>query len=204
MKTTLLALSLALVSSSSVYATSYRVKSGDSLYKISKAYNTTTNVLMKNNALSKDTIYPKQLLDVPTNSKGGQAKPQSSSPVINHSNSDVDLLARLITAESSGESPDAMLSVGAVVVNRVQSSKFPNSITGVINEKSDGYFQFTPVQNGMIKKVASKAAITAASKALNGTDPTKGALYFFDNTVSNKWLTSKPVATSIGKLTFAF
>ncbi|HEY8804578.1 MAG TPA: cell wall hydrolase [Clostridium sp.] len=249
----MLTLTLVLVSSSSVYAASYKVKSGDTLYKVSKAYNTTTNVLMKNNGLSNSNIYSEQILDVPTNtykvvsgdtlyligkkynismaklrtannkwdntihpgdvfkipttSDDGQATPaapNSPNGVIKYSNSDVNLLARLITAEAVGEGHDAMLSVGAVVVNRVQSSQYPNSISAVINQKSKDYYQFTPVQNGMINKTASKAAVNAASEALKGTDPTKGALYFYDNTVSNKWLTSKPVSTSIGKLTFAF
>jgi spore germination cell wall hydrolase CwlJ-like protein len=211
LKTTLLALTLALVSSSSVYAASYKVKSGDSLYKVSKAYNTTTNVLMKNNGLSNSKIYPGNILKTPTNSVNGQASPKKSQAtpakptgVIKYSNSDVDLLARLITAEAVGEGHDAMLSVGATVVNRVQSSQYPNSISGVINQKDNKYYQFTPVQNGMINKTASKVAINAANEALKGIDPTKGALYFYDNTVSNKWLTSKPVSTSVGKLTFAF
>jgi len=264
LKTTLLALSLALVSSSSVYAASYKVNSGDTLFKVSKAYNTTTDVLMKNNGLSNSKIYSGQVLDVPTNTykvvsgdtlyltakkysiptaklrtennkwddtihpgdvlkiptisgngqvapkkaqatpKKTQTTPVNPTGVIKYSKSDVDLLARLITAEAVGEGHDAMLSVGAVVVNRVQSSQYANSISGVINEKSNGYYQFTPVQNGMINKAASKAAVSAASEALKGADPTKGALYFYDNTVSNKWLTSKPVSTSIGKLTFAF
>ncbi|MBZ9607696.1 LysM peptidoglycan-binding domain-containing protein [Clostridium estertheticum] len=97
LKTTLLALTLALVSSSSVYAASYTVKSGDTLYSVSKAYNTTTNILMKDNGLSNSTIYSGQILDV-----------------------------------------------------------------------------------------------------------TKGALYFFDDSVTNEWLTSKTVATSVGNLTFAY
>ena len=250
LKSTLLALTLALVSSSSVYAAPYQVKSGDTLYKISNAYNTTTNVLIKNNGLSTYTIYSGQVLDVPANtykvvsgdtlysiakryiisldklkiansklsntiylgemlnipltSTSGQVVPQNTPGVIAYSTSDVDLLARLITAEAGGESYNAMLSVGAVVVNRVQSSLFPNNISGVINERSNGYYQFTPVLNGMIKKVASQAAINAAYEVLKGSDPTNGALYFYDYTVTNKWLTSKPVATSIGKLTFAY
>ena len=266
MKTTLLALTLALVSSSSVYAASYKVKSGDTLDGISHAYNTTTNILMKNNKLSNDTIYSGQVLDVstntykvvsgdtlysiakkhsitldklkitndkqsdtihpgdilkiPTTSESGQATPksvpksapksapkttpQSTPGVIKYSDSDVKLLSRLITAEAGGESYDAMLSVGAVVVNRVQSSQFPTNISGVINERSNGYYQFTPVMNGMINKVATSDAIKAASESLKGTDPTNGALYFFDSTVTNKWLTSKTVATSLGKLIFAY
>ena len=250
LKSTLLALTLALASSSSVYAAPYLVKSGDTLYKISNAYNTTTNVLMKNNGLVNytiysgqvlnvpantykvvsgdtlysiakkysisldkiriannkwsNTIYPGEVLNIPISSLSGQVVPQNTPGVIAYSTSDVDLLARLITAEAAGESYNAMLSVGAVVVNRVQSPLFPNNISGVINERSNGYYQFTPVLNGMINKPASQAAINAAYEALKGTDPTNGALYFYDSTVTNKWLTSKPVATSLGKLTFAY
>ena len=132
------------------------------------------------------------------------ATPVSTAKVISYSNSDVNLLARLITAEAGGESYDGMLSVGAVVVNRVQSSQWPNNISGVINQVSNGYYQFTPVMNGMINKAPSNAATKAAYEALKGTDPTNGALYFFESTVTNKWLTSKKVATIIGKLTFAY
>lgn len=272
LKSTLLALTLVLASSSSVYAATYQVKSGDTLGEISDAYNTTTNILMKNNALSSGTIYSGQVLDVPTNtykvvsgdslyfiakkysipiekirtannkwsdtiypgdvfkipttsgsektspqntaeskqatpqdtSVSKQTPPQDTSKVIKYSNSDVQLLAKLITAEASGESNDAMVSVGAVVVNRVQSSKYPSNISNVINEQSNGHYQFTPVMNGMINKPASSSALNAAYKSLNGSDPTKGALYFYDHTVKNKWLTSKQVAITLGKLIFAY
>ena len=251
LKRTLLALTLALATSSSVYAATYQVKSGDTLSEISKAYNTTTSFLMKSNNLSKDTIYSGQVLDVPTNTykvvKGdtlyfiakkynisidalrtandkwsdtiypgdvfkiptssgldGQAIQQKTSGVISYSNSDADLLARLITAEAGGESYNGMLAVGAVVVNRVQSSQFPTNISGVINEKSNGYYQFSPVLDGNINKVASTEATKAAYESLKGTDPTNGALYFFENTITNKWLTSKKVATTIGNHTFAY
>jgi len=246
LKSTLLALTLVLVSSNVAYAAPYQVKSGDSLFKISIAYNTTTNVLVKNNGLTNYNIYPGQVLDVPANtykvvggdtlyliakkhgisldkirianniwtntiypgqtinipifSSGVQATPG----VIAYSASDVDLLARLITAEAGGESYNAMLSVGAVVVNRVQSPLFPNNISGVINEVSAGYYQFTPVMNGTIKNLASQSAINAANSVLKGTDPTNGALYFYDSSVTNKWLTSKPVAATYGNMTFAY
>lgn len=250
LRSTLLALTLVLVSSNAAYAAPYQVKSGDTLFKISNAYNTTTNVLVKNNGLSNYTIYPGQVLDVPANthkvisgdtlyliakkynvsldkiriannkwnntiypgqilnipiiSTSGQAPLQKTPAVIAYSASDVDLLARLITAESGGEGYNAMLSVGAVVVNRVQNPLFPSNISGVINEVSAGYYQFTPVLNGTIKNLASQGAINAAYEVLKGADPTKGALYFYDNTVTNKWLTSKPVAASFGNMTFAY
>lgn len=249
----MLALTLALVSSSSVYAASYKVKSGDTLGGISKAYNTTTNYLMKSNGLSNYNIYSGQVLDVPTNTynvvsgdtlyfiakkynmpldklraandkwndtiypgdvfkipvvtpmtANKQATPLTTSKVISYSNSDVDLLARLITAEAGGESYNGMLAVGAVVVNRVQSSQFPTNISGVINERSNGYYQFSPVLDGNINKVASTEATKAAYESLKGTDPTNGALYFFENAITNKWLTSKKVAVIIGNHTFAY
>lgn len=250
LKRTLLTLTLALATSSSVYAASYEIKSGDTLSEISKVYNTTTSFLMKTNDLSKDTIYYGQVLDVPTNTynvvrgdtlyfiakkyniplkalrtennkwsdtiypgdvlkipaslANGQAIQQQTSGVISYSNSDIDLLARLITAEAGGESYNGMLAVGAVVVNRVQSSQFPTNISGVINEKSNGYYQFSPVLDGNINKVASAEATKAANESLKGIDPTNGALYFFENAITNKWLTSKPVATTIGNHTFAY
>jgi N-acetylmuramoyl-L-alanine amidase len=250
LRSTLLALTLVLVSSNAAYAAPYQVKSGDTLFKISNVYNTTTNVLVKNNGLSNYNIYPGQVLDVPANthkvvrgdtlyliakkynvsldkiriannkwnntiypgqilnipiiSTGGQTTLQKTPDVISYSASDVDLLARLITAEAGGEGYNSMLSVGAVVVNRVQNPLFPSNISGVINEVSAGYYQFTPVMNGTIKNLASQSAINAAYEVLKGIDPTKGALYFYDSTVTNKWLTSKPVAASFGNMTFAY
>lgn len=175
----------------------YKVISGDSLYFIAKKYNITLDKLRSANDITGDTIYPGDVLKIPTNSA-------SDPGAISYSNSDVRLLARLITAEAGGENYNAMLCVGTVVVNRVQSSQFPNNISAVINEKRAGYYQFTPVMNGMIEKVASQTATNAAYESLKGIDPTNGALYFFDDTVTNKWLTSKTVAASVGKLTFAY
>ena len=185
----------------------YKVVSGDTLYFIAKKYNMPLDKLRDANNKWSDTIYPGDVFKIPivsTTATDRQATPQSTSKVISYSNSDVKLLARLITAEAGGESYNTMLSVGAVVVNRVQSPQFPNTISGVINQKSNGYYQFTPVMNGMINKAPTKAAIKAAYEALKGTDPTNGALYFYDNTVTNKWLTSKPVAATLGKITFAY
>jgi N-acetylmuramoyl-L-alanine amidase len=250
LRSTLFALTLAFVSSTAAYAAPYQVVTGDSLYKISNNYNTTIDVLMKNNGLSNYSIYPGQVLNVPANthkvvsgdslyliakkynislyklrivnnkwsntiypgdvlnipitSTIGQVVPQTTAGVISYSASDVDLLARLITAEAGGESYTSMISVGAVVVNRVQSPLFPNTISGVINQVSSGYYQFTPVMSGTIKNVASQSAINAAYEALKGADPTKGALYFYDSTVTNRWLTSKPVAATLGNMTFAY
>lgn len=174
----------------------YTVKSGDSLYFIAKNNGVTLNNLRKANNLWNNYIYPGQTLNIPG--------VNPSSGVISYSQSDVDLLARLITAEAEGEPYAGKVAVGAVVVNRVQSSSFPNSISSVIYQRINGYYQFTPVLNGHIYKPATADSVKAAYESLNGKDPTNGALFFYDSSVTNKWLLSKPVSTTIDNLTFAY
>ncbi|MCB2308158.1 cell wall hydrolase [Clostridium estertheticum] len=98
---------------------------------------------------------------------------------IKYTASDLDLLARLITAEAGGESYNAQVAVGAVVINRVRSGSFPNSISAVINEKANGVYQFTPVLNGNINRTAQAGTMKAAIEALSGTDPTNNSMYFY-------------------------
>jgi len=88
------------------------------------------------------------------------------------------LLARLINAEAGGESYNAQVAVGAVVMNRVKSNRFPNSISAVINQKCNGSYQFGCVQNGSIKRPAPASDNKAALSAINGTNPIKNALFF--------------------------
>lgn len=118
--------------------------------------------------------------------------------------SDVDVLARLIMAEAQAEPYDAKVAVGAVVINRVQSGQWAGSIKGVIYQKSGGYYQFTPVQNGWINKPADAECIKAAKAALSGADPTGGAQFYYDDSVTNEWILAKPVSTQIGHMTYAY
>jgi len=110
----------------------------------------------------------------------------------------------LITAEAESEPYNAKVGVGGVVLNRVKDSRFPNSINGVIYEKSYGYYQFTPVENGWIHKPASEDAKRAAYDALHGSDPSNGAVYYFDDSATNKWLWSKPLAARIGRMVYVY
>lgn len=176
----------------------YTVKSGDSLYLISKKYGITLYSLRAANGQWSDQIYPGQVLNLPGISQSG------TSSSIPYTASDVDLLARLINAEAQDEPYNAMVAVGAVVVNRVKSSEFPNTISSVIYQRINGYYQFTPVLNGWIDKPASQAAYNAARDALNGVDPTKGALFYFDDSTTNSWLWSKPIAIIIDKMVFVY
>ncbi|MBM7854816.1 LysM repeat protein [Desulfohalotomaculum tongense] len=176
----------------------YVVMPGDTLYQIALQFHISTQTLIAANNLSQTIIYPGQVLKVPartsTASRGG------ARPAIPYTKEDLDLLARLITAESRGEPELGKISVGAVVINRVKSPKYPNTIKEVIYQPG----QFGPVRSGRINNPALPDCIEAAKKALNGADPTGGALYFFDNKTGNRFLRSLPVALKQGNLIFAY
>jgi spore germination cell wall hydrolase CwlJ-like protein len=95
-----------------------------------------------------------------------------------------------------------MKAVGGVVVNRVQSTEWPNTISAVINHVIGGYYQFTPVKNGFINNPASKDAIKAAWAAMYDSDPSKHAMFYFDDTSKNQWLWSKTVTVRIDNMVF--
>ncbi|WP_026486161.1 LysM peptidoglycan-binding domain-containing protein [Caldanaerobius polysaccharolyticus] len=193
----------------------YTVKSGDTLYLIAKRYGVSVYSLRKANGIWGDYIYPGQQLNIPgsgsttgTSSNSGSYQEASRGSVyrgvISYTLSDLDLLARLITAEADGEPYEAKVGVGAVVINRVKDYRFPDTIPDVIYEKTDGYYQFTPVANGWINKPASDEAKKAAYDALHGSDPTKGALFYFDDSTTNSWLWSQPIAARIGRMVFTY
>lgn len=139
---------------------------------------------------------PTQPVTAPATDKPAPASPAESS--------ELDLLARLITAEAQGEPYEAQVAVGAVVMNRVKSNDWPNSIKSVIYQKIGEYYQFSPVMNGWIDKPAQPEAVEAAKAAMNGSDPTGGAQFYYDDKCTNEWILAKPVSVRIGHMIFAF
>lgn len=114
----------------------------------------------------------------------------------------VDLLARLINGEARGEPYTGQVAVGAVVMNRVKSSEFPDTISGVIYQKG----QFSSVTDGQFNKPISEDSTVykAAREAINGSDPTGGCIYFYNpKTSKSKWIFTRPVVVTIGKHNFA-
>lgn len=184
----------------------YTIKSGDTLYLVAKRYGIALSSLRKANNKWDDLLIPGQKLILPgiNPSIGTVETSTSSKTVISYTQEEVDLLARLITAEATGESYDAMVGVGAVVVNRVQSTEWPNSISSVINHVAGGYYQFTPVKNGYINHAPSAVAIKAAWAALYGSDPSNGAKFYFDDSSTNQWLWSKTITARIDSLVFVY
>ena len=124
----------------------------------------------------------------------------SSSTNSKFSSSDVKLLARLIYAEARGEPYQGQVAVGAVVLNRVKSSSFPNTISGVIYQP----YAFTCVNDGQINLSPNQTAINAANDAMNGWDPTYGCLYYYNPKVAtSKWIYSRKTVVTIGQHVFA-
>ena len=116
------------------------------------------------------------------------------------SNNDLYLLAKCVHAEARGESYTGQVAVAAVILNRVKSSEFPNTISGVIYQP----WAFTAVNDGQINLEPNQTAYNAARDALNGWDPTYGALFYYNpRTATNKWIYSKKTTVTIGKHVFA-
>ena len=135
-----------------------------------------------------------------------QKKPNSSNSGTtstgnsNYTSSDLYLLAKCIYAEARGESYTGQVAVGAVILNRVASSKFPNTISGVIYQKN----AFTAVSDGQINLEPDKTAMNAASDAMNGWDPTYGCIYYYNPAVAtSSWIFGRQTITTIGKHVFA-
>ncbi len=118
----------------------------------------------------------------------------------NYTSSDLYLLAKCIYAEARGESYTGQVAVGAVILNRVASSGFPNTIPGVIYQKG----AFTAVSDGQINLSPDQTALNAAQDAMNGWDPTYGCLYYYNPAVAtSSWIFGRETVTTIGKHVFA-
>lgn len=123
----------------------------------------------------------------------------SSSSSSTSNSSDLNLLARVVYSEARGEPYEGQVAVAAVVLNRVKSSNFPNSIAGVVYQSG----AFDAVSDGQINLTPSSTAKKAAQDALNGWDPSYGAIYYFNpNTATNAWIWSRPATVTIGNHRF--
>lgn len=140
------------------------------------------------------------IVGVKTAAKLGVDISGGSSGNSNYTGSDVYLLAKCIHAEARGEPYIGQVAVGAVVLNRVKSSKFPNSISGVIYQP----WAFTAVHDGQMNLEPNEESKRAARDALNGWDPSNGCIYYFNPvTATSDWIWSREVQLTIGRHKFA-
>ena len=146
----------------------------------------------KKNGLTSDGIAGKQTLNAMGIFSG-------SSQGTSTNDANINLLARIINGEARGEPYEGQVAVGAVVLNRVDHPSFPNSISGVVYQKG----AFTAVDDGQINAEMYASSHRAARDALNGWDPTGGAIYYYNpQTATNKWIRTREIICTIGKHVF--
>ena len=117
----------------------------------------------------------------------------------NMGSSDYNLLARVISAEARGEPYNGQVAVGAVIMNRVKHPSFPDTITSVIYQKG----AFDCMYDGQINEPVAESAYRAAQEAMNGSDPSGGAIYYYNPaTATNSWILSRKIITTIGNHVF--
>lgn len=160
---------------------------GSATQKAVKRFQSSVGITSDGIAGSKTLLY----LGLDSSSGGGSYGSYSSS--------DMWLLAKVIEAEARGESYVGQVAVGAVVLNRVESSSFPDTISGVVYQA--GAFSAVTDSNWSVSPSATSKK--AAQDAINGWDPSYGCLYYYNPAkTSNKWIRTRPVVTTIGAHVF--
>lgn len=147
----------------------------------------------KDNGLTADGVVGSQTL------KALGLSNTDSSAYGGYSSSDYDLLARIISAEARGEEYLGQVAVGAVILNRIEHPSFPDTLSGVIYQNG----AFSCLYDGQFYEPIADTAYSAARDAINGLDPSGGAIYYYNpSTATNKWIFGREVITTIGKHRF--
>ncbi len=178
--------------------TRYTVQKGDSIFRIGQYFGVKQQDIINYNGLKSTVIYPGQVLVVPVpNTASRAAVGRSYYTAI--SEQDKRYLAQAVYGEARGESYEGQVAVAAVILNRVQSSDFPNTITGVIFQP----WAFTAVHDGQFYLEPSATAKRAVEDALSGRDPTGGALYYWNpDKATSTWIWTRTIITRIGNHVF--
>ncbi|HZW68584.1 MAG TPA: cell wall hydrolase [Pseudogracilibacillus sp.] len=195
---------------STTVASAYTVKEGDTLSDIATEHNVSLNTLIAKNPHigNPNLIFPKQNITIPNDDTkkvskvADKVESKVASKAFSTSQSEIDLLERLVEAEAGIEPFEGKVAVAKVVLNRVQSEQFPNTITDVIYQPR----QFTPVSNGMINRTASEDSKKAVQIALNEGGNANGAMYFYDPRYASgqSWFNTLTTAEVIGNHVFKY
>lgn len=160
----------------------YGTKTRNAVIKFQKAHSLTADGIAGPRTLEK--------IGLPTGQSSGGG---------GYSSSDYNLLARLISAEARGEPYTGQVAVGAVVLNRIEHPSFPDTMSGVVYQNG----AFSCLYDGQFNKPVADSAYQAARDALNGMDPSGGAIYYFNPaTATSSWIWSRPLIKVIGKHRF--
>lgn len=172
----------------------YTVQNGDSIYKIALKFKTTVDKIKQVNSLASNYIYIGQKLNIPINGY------EYSEKRLDISEGELELLARAVYSEARGEPYEGQVAIAAVIINRVLHPLFPNTIEGVVFQP----WQFTAVHDGQFWLHPNQQAYKASNAALDGWDPTDGAIYYYNpDTATSRWVFYRTVIVKIGNHYFA-
>lgn len=178
----------------------YIVKPGDTLFLIGRSFEVSFQEIQELNNLTTTEIQPGQVLQIPTKSHQITRSVNTVSRG-GISRDDITLLARTVYSEARGEPYEGQVAVASVVLNRVKHPNFPNTIRGVIFEP----LAFSAVADGQFWLTPNQTAYRAVDDALNGWDPSYGALYYWNPATStSKWIWSRTITHRIGRHVFGY
>ena len=180
---------------------SYTVKWGDTLWIVSQKLGVSVNSLRTVNSLWHDNIYPGEVLYYvkPANQNVNQSSGETTNQK-NFTQSDIDLMARVVYAESRGEPYKGQVAVAAVIINRLKNPNFPKTVYEVVYQP----WAFSSTIDGQIYLTPDSNAYKAVYDAINGYDPSYGALFFYNPVLSTStWIFTRPVTIQIGNHIFA-
>lgn len=176
----------------------YTVKAGDTLFILAKKFGTTVTTIKNTNGLKSDKITVGQKLRIAVGST--QATSSRGYNGNSFTQEDLEMMAKAVYGEARGESYTGQVAIAAVILNRLNSSEFPANIKDVIFQP----WAFTAVHDGQYNLNPNATAMRAVRDAINGQDPTGGALYYWNPvTATNKWVWTRPIIKTIGKHVFA-
>lgn len=186
----------------------HTVRAGETMWLIANHYNISLESLIAANPdVTPTLIYPEQKIKLPAGTNAERLlaarEGRSSTSRWNFSPAEIDLFARLVHSEAAGEPYTGLVAVAASVLNRLQSSIYPNTLSGVIYQVVGGYYQYSPVLDGRINLPACQNSYRAVYEAMAGADPSGGALGFYNpRKTSNQWVRRQPVTRVIGNHVF--
>lgn len=181
-------------------ATKYTVRQGDSIFLISQRFGINQQDIINYNGLKGTIIYPGQVLVVSVPSTASRSSVSGRDRYSNLSDQDKIHLAQAVYGEARGESFEGQVAVAAVIINRLNNPDFPNTIGGVIFQP----WAFTAVNDGQFNLKPDATALRAVEEALQGRDPSGGALYYWNpDKATSSWIWSRPIINRIGNHVFA-